>query len=66
MAICAGVQNVSRPIERCHEISQWPPIMAEVTARTEHQIYQGIPCGEDEAVLEKVEAAAIAPLKLQL
>jgi hypothetical protein len=32
---------VSRPIERCHEISQCTPIMAEVTAATEHQTYQG-------------------------
>src|SRR5579862_336801 len=41
MAMWAGVQNVSRPMERCQEMSHWPPIMAEVTARTEHQTYQG-------------------------
>ncbi len=39
--MCAGVQNVSRPIERCQEISHWPPIIAELTARTEHHTYQG-------------------------
>ena len=39
--MCAGVQNVSRPIERCHEMSQCTPIMAHVTAATAHQTYQG-------------------------
>ncbi len=38
----AGVQNVSRPMERCQEISQWTPVMAQVTAATEHQTYQGV------------------------
>jgi hypothetical protein len=38
----AGVQNVSRPIDMCHEISQFAPIVAEVTASTAHHIYQGI------------------------
>src|SRR5215813_5537476 len=41
MARCAGVQNVSRPMERCQEMSQCTPIMAEVTAPTEHQTYHG-------------------------
>src|SRR5262252_5966070 len=41
MARCAGVQNVSRPIERCQEISQCTPIMADVTAATAHQMGQG-------------------------
>src|SRR5580658_9002610 len=41
MAMCAGVQKLSRPMERCHEISQCAPTIAEVTARTEHQIYHG-------------------------
>ena len=35
---------MSRPIERCHEISQCTPIMAEVTAATEHHTYQGMAC----------------------
>src|SRR5580658_4290806 len=41
MARWAGVQKVSRPMERCQEMSHWPPIMAEVTPRTEAQTYQG-------------------------
>src|ERR1017187_6926127 len=41
MAMWAGVQNVSRPMERCQEMSHWPPIMAEVTPKTAHQTYQG-------------------------
>ena len=38
----AGVQNVSRPIERCHAMSQWVPTIAEVTAITAHHTYHGI------------------------
>src|SRR5690348_14909174 len=41
MAICAGVQKLSRPIDWCHEISQWVPTIANVTAATEHHTYQG-------------------------
>src|SRR6476660_4208518 len=41
MAICAGVQNVSRPMERCQAMSQCVPTMAEVTASTAHQTYHG-------------------------
>src|SRR5882724_13441194 len=37
----AGVQNVSRPIERCHEMSQWIPTIAEVSASTHSQMCQG-------------------------
>ena len=37
----AGVQKVSRPMERCQEMSQWMPVMAQVTAATAHQTYQG-------------------------
>ena len=40
--MCGGVQKVSRPIERCHEMSQWPPTIAEVTATTVHQTNHGI------------------------
>ena len=32
MATWAGVQKVSRPIERCQEMSQYPPMMLELTA----------------------------------
>src|SRR5262249_40223078 len=41
MATWAGVQKASRPIERCQAMSQWAPAIAEVTAMTEHQMYQG-------------------------
>ncbi len=53
--MCAGVQNVSRPMERCQEISQCVPTIAEVTARTAHHTYHGIartgPGTEPEAIL---------------
>jgi hypothetical protein len=26
----------------CHEMSQWAPIMADVTASAEHQMYHGM------------------------
>ena len=32
--MCGGVQNVSRPMERCQEISHWTPTIAEVTPMT--------------------------------
>src|SRR5438046_3036391 len=35
----AGVQNVSRPIERCQAMSQCDPTIAEVTAMTADQTY---------------------------
>jgi hypothetical protein len=40
--MCAGVQKVSRPIDRCQETSQAPPIEEDVMAITPVQIYQGI------------------------
>ena len=40
--MCAGVQNVSRPIEMCHEMSQYPPNASEVTAAARHHTYHGI------------------------
>jgi hypothetical protein len=40
MAMWAGVQKVSRPMERCQEMSHWPPIMAEVTPKTAAQTYR--------------------------
>ena len=39
--MCAGVQNVSRPIDMCHEISQGPPIIPLTTPVTMHQIVHG-------------------------
>ena len=41
ISMCAGVQNVSRPIDRCHEISQCTPTMEDVLASTAHHTYQG-------------------------
>ena len=55
--MCAGVQNVSRPMERCQEISQCVPTMAEVTAMTEHHTYQGI-AGRTGVTGEHEEACA--------
>ena len=42
MAMCAGVQKVSRPIDMCQEMSHSPPIFAETMAAIELQMYQGI------------------------
>src|ERR1700761_2661516 len=42
MAMCAAVQKVSRPMERCQETSQAPPTEEEATARAPHQMYQGM------------------------
>jgi hypothetical protein len=51
----AGVQKVSRPMERCQEMSQWTPVMAQVMAATAHQTYQ---CGRAEVGwVEKVAKA---------
>src|SRR5919198_6604619 len=46
MARCAGVQNVSRPIERCHDTSQIKPMVALVAARANATVYHGsaVPC----------------------
>jgi hypothetical protein len=40
--MCGADQKLSRPIDRCHEMSQYPPMYAEVTASAAHQRYQGI------------------------
>ncbi len=42
MAMCAGVQKESRPIDRCHDTSQCAPMVTDVTARVEHHRYQGM------------------------
>ena len=42
MAMCAGVQKVSRPMDRCQETSQAPPMEDEVIASTPAQMYQGM------------------------
>src|SRR5438132_14361356 len=41
MAACAGVQKVSRPIERCQEMSQMMPNFALVAATSVAATYQG-------------------------
>jgi len=41
MSMCAGVQNESRPMDMCQEISQYPPITTETTAAKRDQTYQG-------------------------
>src|SRR5690242_16779144 len=40
--MCAGVQKVSRPIEMCHEMSQYAPKADEVAAAARHHTYHGI------------------------
>jgi hypothetical protein len=45
MAMWAGVQKVSRPMERCQETSQCAPMVTEVTASAAHQRYQGMVLG---------------------
>jgi hypothetical protein len=42
--ICAGVQNVSLPIDMCHEMSHGPPIIPHTTPVTMHQIGHGTDC----------------------
>src|SRR5580704_3914768 len=39
--MCAGVQNESRPIDMCQEISHGPPIIPHATPATMHQIVHG-------------------------
>src|SRR6266436_2808971 len=39
--MCAGVQNVSRPMDMCHEMSQCPPMRLEVIPAIMHQIGHG-------------------------
>ena len=41
MAMCGADQKLSRPIDRCQEMSQYPPTYAEVTASAAHQRYHG-------------------------
>ena len=39
-------------MERCQEISQCTPVMAQVTAATAHQTYQGIETEMERAEIE--------------
>src|ERR1700733_3110443 len=66
MAMWAGVQKVSRPMERCQETSHAPPIEAEGTASAPHQAYQGtvaacvVTCPSVRACGRCAEAADVA------
>src|ERR1700747_3063120 len=40
--MCAGVQNVSRPIDMCQEMSQIPPTIPDAIPATMHQIVHGM------------------------
>src|SRR5436853_484498 len=66
MQICAGVQKLSRPMERCQEISHWMPTMAQVTAATLAQTCQGMwrvtGDGESADVAAMVETLAVIEL----
>ena len=41
MAMWAGVQKESRPMDMCQEISQYPPMTTETEAAKRDQMYQG-------------------------
>src|SRR5277367_4130901 len=58
IARCAGVQKVSRPMDRCHATSHAPPMEAEVTAKAPNQIYQGT-----EAVSSYARVTSTAPAR---
>src|SRR5437879_10530778 len=49
MAMWAGVQNVSRPIDRCHEMSHMAPTFTLVAAITAAATYHGTTAGRDVA-----------------
>src|SRR5436309_15873175 len=59
MAACAGVQNVSRPIERCQEMSQMMPTFALVAATSAAATYQGR-CAARRGGLRAGAAAAVS------
>src|SRR5215831_2961888 len=48
MAMWAGVQNVSRPIDMCQDMSQIPPTMPETMPATMNQIVQGIDIADED------------------
>src|SRR5277367_6244627 len=66
MAMCAEVQKVSRPMERCQETSQWAPMATEVTARAAHQRYQGICAAAVAAGRVGVRVAILIDLRLEI
>src|SRR5215469_8303061 len=75
IAMCAGVQKVSRPMERCQDTSHAPPMEAEVTASAPHHRYQGTravvdttwvetraACGVESGILDMVPHSSSAIL----
>src|SRR5436309_14460846 len=62
MAACAGVQKVSRPIERCQEMSQMMPTFALVAATSVAATYQGRCAASGGAPVAGAAAAAIGLL----
>src|SRR5437667_11382396 len=60
MVACAGVQNVSRPIERCQEMSQMMPTFALVAATSVAATYQGTGAASGAAGAAGVAAPLIA------
>src|SRR5207244_9143032 len=61
MAACAGVQNVSRPIERCQEMSQMMPTFALVAATSVAATYQGTGAASGAAGAAGGAAPPLAP-----
>src|SRR5207253_6016152 len=62
MAACAGVQKVSRPIERCQEMSQMMPTFALVAATSVAATYQGRCAASGGAPVAGAAAAVIGLL----
>src|SRR5437660_10483417 len=62
MAACAGVQKVSRPIERCQEMSQMMPTFALVAATSVAAAYQGRCAASGGARVAGAAAAVVAVL----
>src|SRR5262252_7309390 len=56
---CAGVQNVSRPIVMCQEMSQYNPVVIESDASTEVQAYQGIASAPDWVAAKSVARVGV-------
>src|SRR4029077_17702466 len=74
ISMCAGVQNVSRPMDMCQEMSQEPPITTDTTAPKSDHTYHGTAvsspgacaasCGEVRATDSSVEAMPVPKLKV--
>src|ERR1700685_1263715 len=66
MPRCAGVQNVSRPIDMCQEISQYKPTEVAVTASAEVHTYHGMVCVAGEPASRATPLAMKVPLLRRL